>query len=145
MEEKRSFISRFSGLIRFILGLVIVIIVAFLLVRFISGRQDTKNAEEASQQTSSESSKEDTSSSDTSNSDSSTSSSSDSSESSSSSSSSNENSDDVQIPSGIADTGPSTVGSVPEAGMGSSTAMIAVFAGLAAFTFTKYRQSRAQL
>ena len=58
MEEKRGLFSSIGGVLRFLLGVLIVIIVAFLLVRFITGRQDAKKPDQASQPSTQEVAKE---------------------------------------------------------------------------------------
>ncbi len=59
MEEKRGLFTSIGGVLRFLLGILIVIIVAFLLVRFITGRQDTKKSDQASRPSTQEVAKED--------------------------------------------------------------------------------------
>lgn len=58
MEEKNGLFSSIGGVLRFLLGILIVIIVAFLLVRFITGRQDTKKSDQTNQPSTQEVAKE---------------------------------------------------------------------------------------
>ena len=59
MEEKRGISTSIGGILRFLLGVLIVITVAFLLIRFITGRQDTKRTDQTNQSSGQELAKED--------------------------------------------------------------------------------------
>ncbi len=106
MEEQRSGIG-LGGILRFLLGLVIVVIVAFLLVRFITNRHDKTDSSPTTQQATQKNNGNDqqknsgNTSSDSEN-------------------TSADNKEDETVPSGVADDQPSTPSrSVPAAGMSS--------------------------
>lgn len=131
MEEKQGRRVNVGGILRFLLGVLIVIVVAYLLVRFINSRRANNDAEQATQQTSQN---EDADKSNDSSSSNSGSAASDSSQ----SDTSNDNSE-TEIPSGFADSDSSnktesdSSQSVPAAGMGDGVIYIALVSGFITF------------
>lgn len=140
MEENRGLLTHFSGLIRLIIGVIIVVIVGFLLIRAIGNRNDAKKAEEATTQ-SQQKDEEATKSSNTAQTkdvvedDPST----ERASTTNNSAVGSDNSPDETVPRGIAD-GLASTGPLPEAGLASDMFVTAVLSSIAVYLFLKGRQ-----
>lgn len=140
MEENKSrgLFGSVGSIIRLILGVVIVVVVAFLLIRFISGRQEANDAaQDAAETTSQNESNQEEVQQNTDSSDSSSDGNTDQTESSTEGSSSGSQTDDV--PTGIAD-GEGSTANVPNVGAGSSALVIAAAIAVGVFTVFKSAQ-----
>lgn len=141
MEEKSGIASYFGGIIRLVIFVVLLVLIAFFVVRFVQNRRANDRADQAVNTTQQADENEGEATQD----------SREAGDTPSSDATIDSREAETDIPTGVADrsggqrSGSSSVDSVPETGIEANAALTAVLFGAIAFLYTKQRQSRVRL